>query len=128
MTVMGFWATTAYRQGIGGNFAWDVLRFPFGGGGKRAVSAAGANGSIARPTKHPEAAWQSTKHYYSTESLNTVIAEPLRSIPGRKSSAARWEQVAAAGASRRSTRGPSRGRCRTPSRRRTCPTTGRRGT
>jgi ABC-type glycerol-3-phosphate transport system substrate-binding protein len=107
MTVMGSWATTAYRQGIGGNFAWDVLRFPFGG--KRSVSAAGANGSIARLTKHPEAAWQWTKYYNSTESLNTVIAEPLRSIPGRKSSAARWEQVAAAGASRRSTRGPSRG-------------------
>ena len=109
MTVMGSWATTAYRQGIGGNFAWDVLRFPFGGGGKRAVSAAGANGSVARLTKHPEAAWQWTKHYYSTESLNTMIAEPLRSIPGRKSSAVRWEQVAAAGGSRRSTRGPSPG-------------------
>jgi multiple sugar transport system substrate-binding protein len=97
MQIMGAWQGVAHRQGIGSNFAWDVLRQPLGSEGKRTVSAADAGASLTKQTKQPAAARQWITFYTSTQSLTTMISDPVRTFPGRKSAAERWEQVALGG-------------------------------
>ena len=41
-----------------------------------------------------EEAWQFNVHLTSTESTNILISEPVRSIPGRQSSVATWNEAA----------------------------------
>lgn len=94
MDTMGSWETITRRTAIGTNFEWDVLRYPLGSTGKRAVSAAGAGEGVSKLAKNPEAAWQWIKHFTSTDNLNITISNLVRSVPARKSSSTRWQQVA----------------------------------
>jgi multiple sugar transport system substrate-binding protein len=97
MDTMGSWETITRRTDVGSNFDWDVLRYPLGSTGKRTVSAAGAGEGVSKGSRYPEAAWQWAKHYTSTESLNITISDLVRSIPARKASVPRWQQVASSG-------------------------------
>ena len=95
MTTMGSWATQWRRAAIGDKFDWDVTAYPFGSEGRRAVSAAGGAWGIATNSDHVEETWQFNVHLTSTESTNILISEPVRSIPGRKSSVPAWTAAAA---------------------------------
>ncbi|QDP95372.1 sugar ABC transporter substrate-binding protein [Microlunatus elymi] len=95
--VNGSWATLQTRAGIADKFEWDVVRLPMGSTGKRAVSTAGGAWSIAKASKNQEAAWTFLKFITSEESTNALIADVTRSIPGRQSSAKRWNEVVSSG-------------------------------
>ncbi len=97
MTTMGSWATQWRREIIGDKFIFDVVPYPFGSEGRRAVSAAGGAWGIAANSEHQEITWQFNVHLTSTESTNILISEPIRSIPGRKSSVPAWQEAASRG-------------------------------
>ncbi|SDS36859.1 ABC transporter substrate-binding protein [Microlunatus soli] len=95
--VNGSWATLQTRAAVADKFEWDVVRLPKGPSGKRSVSAAGGAWSIAKASKNQAAAWTFLKFITSEESTDKLIADVTRSIPGRQSSAKRWEQVVSTG-------------------------------
>ncbi len=97
MTTMGSWATQWRREIIGDKFVFDVVPYPFGSEGRRAVSAAGGAWGIAKNSPNQEITWQFNVHLTSTESTNILISEPVRSIPGRKSSVPAWNEAASRG-------------------------------
>lgn len=94
MDSMGSWATQSQRERVGDSFTFDVVPYPYGSEGRRAVSAAGGAWGIAVNSEHIETTWQFNVHLTSTESTNILISEPVRSIPGRKSSVPAWNQAA----------------------------------
>jgi multiple sugar transport system substrate-binding protein len=94
MQVNGSWATAQTRTAVGSKFEWDVIRLPKGTTGKREVSAAGGSWVIPPTSKNQAAAWTFTKYLASKASQQVLIVDPLRSIPGRQSSAADWSAKA----------------------------------
>ncbi|MBW7881482.1 MAG: sugar ABC transporter substrate-binding protein [Caldilineaceae bacterium] len=94
MSFQGSWATTYMRSTIGDKFDFDCTVLPLSPDGKSCVSAAGGAWGIAANTKNLEAAWTFLKFLSSTDSINTLISEPLRSIPGRQSSVPLWNEKA----------------------------------
>jgi len=94
MQVNGSWATAQTRSAVGNKFDWDVIRLPKGTTGKREVSAAGGSWVIPPTSKNQVAAWTFVKYLASRESQQVLIVDPLRSIPGRQSSAADWSAKA----------------------------------
>jgi multiple sugar transport system substrate-binding protein len=97
MSFQGSWATVSQRAIIKDKFDFDCTAMPTSNDGKSCINAAGGAWGIAANTKNIEAAWKWNKFLTSTESTNVLISDPLRSIPGRKSSATRWNEVAAKG-------------------------------
>lgn len=97
MRTTGSWEMLTVRQGVHNNFTWDILRMPFGTKGKRSLSAAGGSDGITPHTKYPDEAWTWIKHFDSTEGLDAMLGDVTQSIPGRQSSARRWQQTALAG-------------------------------
>jgi ABC-type glycerol-3-phosphate transport system substrate-binding protein len=97
MSFQGSWATTYMRSQIADKFDFDCTVMPLSPTGKSCLNAAGGAWGIAANTKDVEAAWKFNKHLTSTESTNILISEPLRSIPGRKSSVPLWEKKAGEG-------------------------------
>jgi multiple sugar transport system substrate-binding protein len=97
MAFQGSWATTSMRANIGDKFDFDCTAMPLSPTGVSCINAAGGAWGIAANTADLEAAWTFTKFLTSTESTNTLISEPLRSIPGRKSSVPLWNEKAAEG-------------------------------
>jgi multiple sugar transport system substrate-binding protein len=79
---------------VGDAFIFDVTYFPNGTTGRRAISAAGGAWGIGANSAAVEEAWNFNKHLTSTESTNILISEPVRSIPGRQSSVAAWNEAA----------------------------------
>jgi len=95
MAFQGSWATVALRANIGDKFDFDCLAMPKSPAGAPCINAAGGAWGIAKNTKDTEAAWKWNKYLTSTEGTNILISEPLRSIPGRKSSVPLWNETAA---------------------------------
>jgi ABC-type glycerol-3-phosphate transport system substrate-binding protein len=93
----GSWATNSTRDAVGDRFEWDVVKFPKGSTGKRYITPAGGGWGISATTKSPDQAWTFLNHIASTESINTMVAEPVRSVPGRQSSAKVWEEAVSKG-------------------------------
>ncbi len=93
----GSWATNSTRDAVGDRFEWDVVKFPKGSTGKRYITPAGGGWGIAATSKSPDQAWTFLNHLASTELINTMVAEPVRSVPGRQSSAKVWEETVAKG-------------------------------
>ena len=97
MAFQGSWATTSMRANIGDKFDFDCAAMPLSPAGNNCINAAGGAWGIASNTQNLEAAWTFVKFLTSTESTNTLISEPLRSIPGRQSSVPLWNETAAQG-------------------------------
>jgi ABC-type glycerol-3-phosphate transport system substrate-binding protein len=93
----GSWATNSTRDAVGDRFKWDVVKIPKGSTGKRFITPAGGAWGIAATSKFPDQAWTFMKFLASTESINIMVAEPVRSVPGRQSSASAWEKAVASG-------------------------------
>ena len=87
MQVNGSWATAQTQTAVNNKFDWDVIRLPKGTTGKREVSAAGGSWVIPPTSKNQSAAWTFVEYLASKPSLQVLIVDPLRSIPGRQSSA-----------------------------------------
>ena len=94
MDSMGSWATQSQRERVGDSFTFDVVPLPYGSEGRRAVSAAGGAWGIAANSEYKEVTWEFNVHLTSTESTNILISEPIRSLPGRKSSLPAWNEAA----------------------------------
>jgi ABC-type glycerol-3-phosphate transport system substrate-binding protein len=94
MDSMGSWATQSQRERVGDSFTFDVVPTPYGSDGRRAVSAAGGAWGIAANSEYKEVTWEFNVHLTSTESTNILISEPVRSLPGRKSSVPAWNEAA----------------------------------
>lgn len=97
MSYQGSWATTQMRDTIGDKFDFDCTTMPLSPSGKSCINAAGGAWGIASNCQHVEEAWTFMKYLTSTEGTNILISEPLRSIPGRKSSTEAWNKKAAEG-------------------------------
>jgi multiple sugar transport system substrate-binding protein len=97
MAFQGSWATVALRANIGDRFDFDCVAMPKSPSGEPCINAAGGAWGIAANSLNPEEAWTFTKYLTSTEGTNILISEPLRSIPGRKSSVPLWNETAAQG-------------------------------
>jgi ABC-type glycerol-3-phosphate transport system substrate-binding protein len=97
MAFQGSWATTFMRDSIGDKFGFDCTAMPLSPTGESCINAAGGAWGIAANTANVEAAWTFLKFLTSTESTDILISEPLRSIPGRKSSVPLWNEKAAEG-------------------------------
>lgn len=97
MSYQGSWATQSQRAQIKDKFQFDCTAMPLSNDGKSCINAAGGAWGIAANSKDPESAWTFNKFLTSTESCIDLISDPLRSIPGRKSAVARWNEVAAKG-------------------------------
>jgi multiple sugar transport system substrate-binding protein len=97
MSFQGSWATVYMRDAIADKFDFDCTAMPLSPSGQSCINAAGGAWGIATNCKHVEEAWTFNKFLTSTESTNVLISEPLRSIPGRKSSVPLWNQKAAEG-------------------------------
>ncbi|MCU0500364.1 MAG: extracellular solute-binding protein [Anaerolineae bacterium] len=97
MAYQGSWATVALRDVIKDKFDFDVVAMPKSPTGASCLNAAGGAWGIAKNTKALEAAWTFNKFLTNTDSTNVLISDPLRSIPGRKSSVPRWNETAAKG-------------------------------
>ena len=93
----GSWATISTRDAVGERFKWDVVKIPKGSTGKRFVTPAGGAWGIAATSKFPDQAWTFIKFLSSTESTNILVSQPVRSVPGRKSSSSVWEKAVATG-------------------------------
>ena len=78
-------------------FDFDVVAMPKSPTGASCLNAAGGAWGIAKNSKALEAAWTFNKFLTNTDSTNVLISDPLRSIPGRKSSVPRWNETAAKG-------------------------------
>ena len=94
MEFQGSWATTSMRDSVKDKFEYDCTAMPTSAGGASCINAAGGAWGIAANTKDVQAAWTWNKFLTNTDSTNVLISDPLRSIPGRKTSAARWTEVA----------------------------------
>ncbi|MGC9335452.1 MAG: extracellular solute-binding protein [Anaerolineae bacterium] len=91
MNMNGSWATQALREQVGDQYDFDVVGMPYNKKtGMRGVGAAGGAWSVGVSTAHLDEAVMLCDHVTSTESCNILIAEPVRSIPGRKSSVDLW--------------------------------------
>ncbi len=97
MAFQGSWATVQLRANIADKFDFDCLAMPKSPSGAPCINAAGGAWGIAKNTKDLEASWKFNKYLTSTEGTNILISEPLRSIPGRKSSVPKWNETAAQG-------------------------------
>jgi multiple sugar transport system substrate-binding protein len=97
MSFQGSWATVSQRATIKDKFDFDCTAMPTSNDGKSCINAAGGAWGISSNSKNPDAAWKWNKFLTSTDSTNDLISDPLRSIPGRKSSAERWNKVASEG-------------------------------
>jgi multiple sugar transport system substrate-binding protein len=97
MEFQGSWATTSMRDSVKDKFEYDCTAMPTSPNGDSCVNAAGGAWGIAANSKAPDAAWAFMKFLTSTEATNDLISDPLRSIPGRKTSSQRWTEVAAKG-------------------------------
>ncbi|MCB0061348.1 MAG: extracellular solute-binding protein [Caldilineaceae bacterium] len=97
MAFQGSWATNQMRANIGDKFDFDCVALPKSPDGASCINGAGGAWGIASNTENVEAAWTFNKFLTSTESTNILISEPLRSIPGRQSSVAKWNEVASEG-------------------------------
>lgn len=97
MAFQGSWATVALRDVIKDSFDFDVVAMPKSPSGAPCLNAAGGAWGIAKNSKDTEASWTFNKFLTSTDSTNVLISEPLRSIPGRKSSVPKWNETAAQG-------------------------------
>lgn len=97
MAFQGSWATQQIRDSVGDAFEFDVAAMPAGTSGRRGITPAGGAWAIAANSEHPDEAWEFLKFLTSTESINTLISDNLRSIPGRQSSVERWVEVASQG-------------------------------
>ncbi len=97
MSFQGSWATVSQRATIKDKFDFDCTAMPTSNDGKSCINAAGGAWGIGKNTKDVDAAWKWLKFLTSTELTNVLISDPLRSIPGRKSSAKRWDEVASQG-------------------------------
>ncbi len=94
----GSWATAGLREQVGDAFEFDVTGMPYNPKtGMRLVSGAGGAWSVGVNTKNLDEAAKFCDHVASTESCNILIAEPVRSLPGRKSSAELWIKNATEG-------------------------------
>jgi ABC-type glycerol-3-phosphate transport system substrate-binding protein len=97
MAFQGSWATVALRDQIGDKFDFDCVAMPKSPTGAPCINAAGGAWGIATNSADVEAAWTFNKYLTSTEATNILISEPLRSIPGRKSSVPLWNKTASSG-------------------------------
>ncbi len=97
MEFQGSWATVAMRDSVKDKFEYDCTAMPTSPTGASCINAAGGAWGIAANSKSPQSAWTWNKFLTSTDSTNDLISNPLRSIPGRKTSADRWTEVAAKG-------------------------------
>jgi len=97
LTFQGSWATVSMRDMIGDKFDFDCTAMPLSPDGNSCINAAGGAWGIAANCEHVEEAWTFNKYLTSTESTNILISDPLRSIPGRKSSTEVWNKKAAEG-------------------------------
>jgi len=97
MSQDGSWATNTLRDVIKDKFDFDVVAMPKSPTGAPCLNAAGGAWGIAKNSKALEAAWTFNKFLTNTDSTNVLISDPLRSIPGRKSSVPRWNETAAKG-------------------------------
>ena len=97
MAFQGSWATVSLRDQIKDKFDFDCVAMPKSPSGAPCISAAGGAWGIAKNSADKEAAWIFNKYLTSTEATNVLISEPLRSIPGRKSSLPLWNKTAATG-------------------------------
>ncbi len=97
MSYQGSWATNAERETIKDKFDFDCTAMPTSNDGKSCINAAGGAWGIAANAKDVEAAWKWMKFLTSTDSTNVLISDPLRSIPGRKTSAQKGNEVASQG-------------------------------
>ncbi|HXF64250.1 MAG TPA: extracellular solute-binding protein [Caldilineaceae bacterium] len=97
MAFQGSWATVALRAEIGDRFDFDCVAMPKSPTGESCINAAGGAWGIASNTVDVEAAWTFNKFLTSTEATNILISEPLRSIPGRRSSVPLWNETASSG-------------------------------
>jgi multiple sugar transport system substrate-binding protein len=97
LTFQGSWATVSMRDSIKDKFDFDCTAMPLSPTGKSCINAAGGAWGIAANCKNVPEAWTFLKYLTSTEATNTLISEPLRSIPGRKSSTEVWNKKAAEG-------------------------------
>jgi multiple sugar transport system substrate-binding protein len=97
MTFQGSWATVAMRDMIGDKFDFDCTAMPLSPTGQSCINAAGGAWGIAANSQAVEETWTFMKYLTSTEGTNILISEPLRSIPGRKSSTDLWNKVASEG-------------------------------
>ena len=97
LTFQGSWATVSMRDMIGDKFDFDCTVMPLSPTGKSCINAAGGAWGIAANCKNVPEAWTFNKYLTSTEATNILISEPLRSIPGRKSSTELWNKKAAEG-------------------------------
>ncbi|SEE94153.1 ABC transporter substrate-binding protein [Jiangella alba] len=93
MTVNGSFAVPYIRGVVADKFEFDVVRMPTGSTGRRDVATAGGAWAMSS-SANQEAAFALMTHLSSEQALNTLIAEPTRSIPGRQSSAEEWTSVA----------------------------------
>ncbi|MBE0698092.1 MAG: twin-arginine translocation signal domain-containing protein, partial [Anaerolineaceae bacterium] len=97
LTFQGSWATVSMRDMIGDKFDFDCTAMPLSPTGASCINAAGGAWGIAANSKSIPDAWTFNKFITSTESTNVLISDPLRSIPGRKSSTDLWNKKAAEG-------------------------------
>lgn len=97
LTFQGSWATVSMRDMIGDKFDFDCTAMPLSPDGNSCINAAGGAWGIASNCEHVQEAWTFNKYLTSTESTNILISDPLRSIPGRKSSTEVWNKKAAEG-------------------------------
>lgn len=97
MQFQGSWATVYMRDLVKDKFDFDCTAMPLSPSGQSCISAAGGAWGIAANTKEVKASWAWLKYLTNTESTNILISDPLRSIPGRKSSAKQWDAVASEG-------------------------------
>ncbi len=97
MAFQGSWATNGLRKAIGDTFDFDVIDLPRSPSGGSCVAAAGGAWGIAATSTNTEAAWVFNKYLTSTEATNVLICEETRSVPGRKTSLPRWNEVASSG-------------------------------
>jgi len=64
---------------------------PKGAAGRRASYATGSGWGLAQSAKDREAAWKLLRHLSSRDSLEILVALPVRSLPGRASAVPLWQ-------------------------------------
>jgi ABC-type glycerol-3-phosphate transport system substrate-binding protein len=86
--VAGSWSAAAYRS-AGGKVTCSCL--PRGASGRRAGYACGSGWAISQPTKLREEAWKLLQHLTTRDSLEILVALPVRNVPGRVSAMPLWQ-------------------------------------
>ncbi len=64
---------------------------PKGAAGRRASYATGSGFAISQRTKDREGAWELLRHLSSRDSLEILVALPVRALPGRASAVPLWQ-------------------------------------